>query len=286
MSSCDWAVAEGQTRSNDDDRTSRGDRLGAAGRRRPRAVGGHPRRDGSAALEDRAHRQRELHVRRGDGGPGLASHEQVRGRPAGQALLRRLRVRGRGRAAGTGSGPGPLPRRRARERPAPLRRAGQHGRLPLRPRDRRQDPGHEPGPWRPSDPRLAGQLQRQVVRGPRLRRRSADRADRLRRSRAPGRRSQAEDDRRRRQRLPAHDRFRAPRQDRPRQRRLPVRRHGPHRGARGGGTASRRRSATRTSSRRRPTRRSAARAAASSSAARTWARPSTSPSSPAPRAAR
>ena len=50
-------------------------------------------------------------------------------------------------------------------------------------RARRPDPGHEPGPRRPPDPRLAGQLLRQAVRGPRVRRRPRDRADRLRRPR-------------------------------------------------------------------------------------------------------
>ena len=35
----------------------------------------------------------------------------------------------------------------------------------------RPDPGHEPGPRRPPDPRLAGQLLRPAVRGPRVRRR-------------------------------------------------------------------------------------------------------------------
>ncbi len=74
---------------------------------------------------------------------------------------------------------------------------------------RRHDPGHEPGPRRPPDPRLAGQLLRQVVRGPRLRRRSGDRADRLRRPGEAGGRGPAQADRRRRQRLPAHHRLRA-----------------------------------------------------------------------------
>ena len=205
----------GAVRSNHDDRTSRGDRLGAAGRRRPRAVGGHSRRGRPPALEDRADRQRELHLRGGDGGAGLAAHQQVRRGPARQALLRRLRVRGRRRAAGPGARPGPLPRRRARQRPAPLGRPGQHGGLPRRAPARRPDPGHEPGPRRPPDPRLAGQLQRQVVRGPRLRRRPDDRADRLRRAREAGGRGPAEADRRRRQRLPAHHRLRAPRQRSP-----------------------------------------------------------------------
>ena len=62
-------------------------------------------------------------------------------------------------------------------------RAGQHGRLLLRAQAGRPDPGHEPGPRRPSDARLAGQLLGQAVRGPRLRRRQGHRAHRLRRAR-------------------------------------------------------------------------------------------------------
>ena len=111
------------------------------------------------------------------------AHEQVRRGPAGQALLRRLRVRGHRRDARPGAGPRPVPRRRARQRPAPLRRAGQHGRVLQRAPAGRPDPGHEPRPRRPPDPRLAGQLLRAAVRGPRVRRRQDDRADRLRRPR-------------------------------------------------------------------------------------------------------
>ena len=47
----------------------------------------------------------------------------------------------------------------------------------------RPDPGHEPRPRRPPHPRLAGQLLGPPVRGPRVRRRPRDRADRLRRAR-------------------------------------------------------------------------------------------------------
>ena len=108
----------------------------------------------------------------GDGGAGLGPHQQVRRRLPGKRyyggcefvdVAERLAQRARPAAL----------RRRARQRPAPLRRPGQHGRLFRRPRARRHDPGHGPGPRRPPDPRLAGQLQRQVVRGPRLRRRPA-----------------------------------------------------------------------------------------------------------------
>ena len=44
--------------------------------------------------------------------------------------------------------------------------------------------GHEARPGRPSDPRHEAQLQRQAVRGPRVRRPRGHRADRLRRARA------------------------------------------------------------------------------------------------------
>ena len=81
-----------------------------------------------------------------------------------------------------GARPGALPGRRARQRPAALGRAGQHGRLLQRPRAGRPDPGHEPGPRRPPDPRHGAQLQRQAVRGPRLRRPPGHRAHRLRRA--------------------------------------------------------------------------------------------------------
>ena len=187
-------------------------------------------RDRSPALEDRADRQRELHLRRGDGGAGFAPHQQVRRGPARQALLRRLRVRGRGRAARPGSRPGPLPRRRARQRPAPLRRAGQHGRLPRRCSsigDRilgmnlahgghltHGSPVNFSGKWFEVHPYGVDRQTEQI---------DYDALEKL------GGRSQAEADRRRRQRLPAHHRLRADRPDRPRRRRAAHGGHGPHR---------------------------------------------------------
>ena len=168
---------------------------------------------------------------------GLVAHQQVRRGPAGQALLRRLRVRRRRGAPRRGARPGPLPGRRVRQRPAALGRPGQHGRLRRRARARRPHPGHEPRPRRPPDPRHPAQLQRarfevhgygvseadaridydalerQAARGP---------------AAAPGGR---------RQRLPAHHRLRAHGPHRPRRRRAAVRGHGPHRRARGGRAA-------------------------------------------------
>ena len=66
-------------------------------------------------------------------GAGLVAHQQVRRGPAGQALLRRLRVRRRRRAPRPGARPRPVPGQRARQRPAPLGRPGQHGGLLQRP---------------------------------------------------------------------------------------------------------------------------------------------------------
>ena len=86
----------------------------------PGPLGGDARRAPPPARQDRADRQRELRVGRGHGGPGLLADQQVRRGPAGQALLRRLRVRRRRRAARPGARARPLPGRRARQRPAAL----------------------------------------------------------------------------------------------------------------------------------------------------------------------
>ena len=171
--------------------------------RRPGPVGGDARRAPPPARQDRADRQRELHVGRGHGSPGLVADQQVRRGPARQALLRRLRVRRRRRAARPGARPRALPRRRARQRPAAFRRPGQHGRLLQRPRAGRPDHGHEPRPRRPPDPRHGPQLLRPAVRGPRLRRPPGHRADRLRRDGRPGARGPAQAHRRWRVGLPA-----------------------------------------------------------------------------------
>ena len=246
-----------------------GDRLGVhSPRPTPSVWAAMLRERDRQTLEDRADRQRELRLAGGAGGAGLVAHQQVRRGPAGQALLRWLRVRGRRRAARRGARPGPLPGRRARQRPAPLGRPGQHGRLPLGARARRPHPGHEPRPRRPPDPRLARQLQRQAgsrstptasarttsastttpssARPPRSARRSSWRAP------APIRASSTSSA----WRAIAHDVGRAA-----------VRRHGAHRGPRRGRACIPARSRTRTSSRRPPTRRCAARVAGSCSVA-------------------
>ncbi len=136
----------------------------------PGPVGGDARRATPPARQDRADRQRELRLGGGHAGAGLVADQQVRRGPARQALLRWLRVRRRGRAARPGARPGALSGCRARQRPAALGCPGEHGGLLQRAPARRPDPGHEPGPWRPSDPRHGPQLLRPALRGPRLRR--------------------------------------------------------------------------------------------------------------------
>ena len=180
----------------------------------------------------------------------------------GQALLRRLRVRRHRRAARPGAGPRALPGRRARQRPAALRRPGQHGRLLQRPRAGRPDPGHEPRPRRPPDPRHGRSTSRAgcTRSTPTASREDTERID------YDALAAQAAEVRPKlivggRLRLSADHRLRADGRDRPRRRRAPVRRHGPHRRPRRGRRPSRARSRTPTSSRRRPTRRCAARAA-------------------------
>ncbi len=153
-----------------DDLASVGPRARVDRGRRSGPLGGDARRAPAPARQDRADRQRELHLRRGDGSPGLVADQQVRRGPARQALLRRLRVRRRRRASRPGARPRALPRRRARQRPAALGRPGEHGRLLQRPRAGRPDHGHEPRPWRPPDPRHGAQLLGPALRGPCLRR--------------------------------------------------------------------------------------------------------------------
>ena len=198
----------------------------------PRAVGG----DGGGASppggQDRADRERELRLRGGARGAGLVAHEQVRRGPAGQALLRRLRVRGHRREPRPRPRAGAVPGRRPRQRPAALRGPGQHGGLLRRPQAGRPDPGHEPRPRRSPHPRLARELLGPPVRGARVRGHPRGRADRLRRPRGAGRRGPAQGHRRGGLRLSANVGLRAAGEDRPRRRRPPVRRHGPRRRAR------------------------------------------------------
>ncbi len=225
-------------RSRDERDGRRASRVGDGRGAGPRGLVRDARRGGPPALEDRADRERELHVRRGHGGPGVLAHEQVRGGPAGPALLRWLRVRRRRGAARPGSRNRPLPGLGARQRPAPCGRPGKPGRVLRGPLAGRPDPRDEPGPRRASHARLAGERQRQVVRGPRLRRRPGDEPDRLRRGGAAGGGGPAEARHRRGQLLFAHPRLRALRGDRPRRGGVPPRGHGAHRRARRGRAAS------------------------------------------------
>ena len=200
----------------------------------PGPLGGDARRAPAPARQDRADRERELHLGRGHGSPGLVAHEQVRRGPARQALLRRLRVRRHRRAARPGARPRSLPRRRARQRPAALRRPGEHGRLLQRPRAGRPDHGHEPRPRRPPDPRHGAQLLGPALRGPCLRRPPGHRADRLRRDGGAGQGGPPEAHRRWRVGVSADLGLRADGVDRRGCRGDPVHRHGPHRGPRRG----------------------------------------------------
>ena len=88
-------------------------------------------------------------------------------------------------------------RRRLRQRSAALRLPGQQRRVPGPAASRRHHPGHEPGPRRSPDPRRQRVVLGQAVQRRAVRHRHQHRPDRLRRSRAPGRRAQAENDRRR-----------------------------------------------------------------------------------------
>ena len=120
---------------------------------RSRAVGRDGGRAPSPDGQDRADRQRELHLRRGERGAGLVADQQVRRGPARQALLRRLRARRRRREPRARARAPPVPGRGPRQRPAPLGRAGQHGGLLLGAQAGRPDPGHEPRPRRAPHPR-------------------------------------------------------------------------------------------------------------------------------------
>ena len=129
-------------------------------------------------------------------------------------------------------------RRRARQRAAAQRHLGQHGGLLRLPQARRQADGDGPVERRPSHPRPSPLLLGARLPGRRLRRRPRDRADRLRRGRAPGPGGAAEADRLRRLGLQPGDRLRAlPRHRRPGGRSADGG-HRPHRRAGGGGPPS------------------------------------------------
>ncbi len=122
----------------------------------------------------------------GHAGAGQRPDQQVCRGLSGQALLRRLRTRRQGRAAGHRPRQATV-RRRLRQRPAALWFLGQRRGVPGAAQRRRHHPRHEPGPRRPSHPRRQGVLLRQAVQRRAVRPGHRYRADRLRRSRAPGR---------------------------------------------------------------------------------------------------
>ena len=192
------------------------------------------------ARQDRADRQRELHVRRGHGGAGLVAHEQVRRGPA--------RASATTAAASTSTSPSGSPRS-ARSRSSRAPSTSTSSPTPARRRTwpptsaslaaRRPDPRDEPRPRRPPDPRLARSTSPA----------SCTRSTRTASTRGPSGSTTTRSRRRPREvrpkmivagasRLPADHRLRADGGDRPRRRRAAVRRHGAHRRARRGGRPS------------------------------------------------
>ncbi|MOA00454.1 hypothetical protein D3C78_1198160 [compost metagenome] len=120
-------------------------------------------------------------------------------------------------------------RRRLCQRPAALRQPGQRGGLSGPAASRRHRARHEPGPWRSPDPRRQGEFFRQALQRRAVRHRHHHGPDRLRRSRAPGGRAQAEDDHRRVLGLFEDPGLPALPSDRGQGRRVLFRRHGPRR---------------------------------------------------------
>ncbi len=140
-----------------------------AGRHRSRDRRRHRQGTRPPARRDRADRLGEHRQPRGARGAGLGADQQIRRRPAGQALLRRLPVRRHRRE------PRDRPREEAvrrglRQRPAAFRRVRQCRGVHGADAAGRHVPRIEPRRRRSSHPRLAGQLFRQVVQGGALRR--------------------------------------------------------------------------------------------------------------------
>ena len=129
-------------------------------------------------------------------------------------------------------------RRRARERAAARRRAGEHGRLLRGAQARRPRARALARPRRASHTRPEGQLLREALRVPPLRRLARDDAGRLRRGARDREGRTADADRVRRLRVPAHRRDRQVPRDRGRGRRAADVRHGALRRPRRSGPAS------------------------------------------------
>ena len=99
----------------------------------------------------RADRLRELHQPGGDGSPGFGADQQVRRRLSAQALLRR-----RASTSISSSNPSTAPQLFGADYANVQPHAGSPGQrrgLPGPAVGRRHHPRHEPGPWRPPDPR-------------------------------------------------------------------------------------------------------------------------------------
>ena len=121
------------------------------------------------ARRDRADRVGEHRQPRGARGAGLGAHQQVRRRPAGPALLRRLPVRRHRRNIGDSARYQAF-RMSIRKRAAAFGRLRQRGRLHGPDGAGRHLHGPQPRGRRASDPRLARQHVGQVVQGRALRR--------------------------------------------------------------------------------------------------------------------
>ena len=156
---------------------------------------------------------------------GLGADQQIRRRPAGQALLRRLPVRRHRRAARHRAGDATV-RLRLRQCAAAFRRVGQCRSVHGADAAGRHLHGAQPRRRRPSHPRLAGQPVRQMVQGGALRRAPRRPSHRHGRGRAARQGASAQGDHRRRLGLSAHHRFPPLPRDRRRGRRLSDGRHG------------------------------------------------------------
>ena len=162
---------------------------------------------GPAARWAAADRQRKPHLAGRPGRARLDAVEQVRRGLPGAPVLRRLRGGRPGRGARHRPRKGTV-RRRTCQHAAALRRQCQPGRLRGLHCSGRHRTRHVPAPRRPPDPRIQGQLLRQVVRHSYLRCRRGDRTDRLRPGPRHRRRASAQVDHLRCYGLSAADRLR------------------------------------------------------------------------------